>query len=206
MDDAIAQMVSLTNTTPECAQQYLQVADGDLQQAISLFFENGGADLGGSSTNTATQSGRQVAGAGDSQNPIPLDDDENISDDNDPAITGYHKPTAQPSAVEDDETMARRLQEEMYGAANEENTVRAPIARQAEVLVGPGSSDYYGGRPLDQSIEERLMQMNNRRGRYCTLSNIELANKFRPKSTRHFQPAAHLTYLAGGRYKPRSSR
>ena len=54
-------------------------------------------------------------------------------------------------AVDDDEAMARRLQEEFYGAAGrtggggtemvDEHGYRAPIARTTETLVGQGSFD-----------------------------------------------------------------
>lgn len=169
MDAAIAQMVAFTDTTPERAQQYLQVTDGDVEQAVSLFFESGGGDLGGSSTTTVPPAPSRVVGAGNSQDPIHIDDDDHISDDNDPAVTGLQRRPVQPSSAEDDEAMARRLQEEMYGGAGagEDAPVRAPIARQAETLIGPGASDYYGGGTLDQAIEERMMQMQNRRGKTC---------------------------------------
>ena len=49
MDETIAQVVTVTGSTPELAAQYVQLADGDAETAISLYFENGGADLAGSS-------------------------------------------------------------------------------------------------------------------------------------------------------------
>lgn len=205
MDAAIAQMVAFTDTTPERAQQYLQVTDGDLDQAVSLFFENGGADLGGSAANTAAPApSSRVAGTGNSQDPIHIDDDDHISDDNDPAITGFRRAPAQPSTAEDDEAMARRLQEEMYGGAGEESQVRAPIARQAETLIGPGASDYYGGGTLDQAIEERMREMQSRRGKAClslstfpdTPTNTYVRRSTRP---RHLQPTTHISNMAGRR-------
>ncbi|KAL8737656.1 MAG: hypothetical protein Q9181_001470 [Wetmoreana brouardii] len=46
MDDtALAQFASITGTKPETARQYLGFTDGDVQQAIELFFANDGADL-----------------------------------------------------------------------------------------------------------------------------------------------------------------
>ncbi|KAL8836372.1 MAG: hypothetical protein Q9170_002945 [Blastenia crenularia] len=45
MDGALAQFVSITGTKSETAQQYLGFTDGDVQQAIELFFANEGADL-----------------------------------------------------------------------------------------------------------------------------------------------------------------
>ncbi|KAL8764029.1 MAG: hypothetical protein Q9184_000317 [Pyrenodesmia sp. 2 TL-2023] len=44
-DGALAQFASITGTKPEKAQQYLSFTDGDVQQAIELFFANEGADL-----------------------------------------------------------------------------------------------------------------------------------------------------------------
>ena len=152
-DDAIAQVVMVTNTTPEKATQYLTLADGDPDQAVTLFFENGGADLVGgpsSSTPTATQSTvpSTATGAGNAQNPISVDDDDMFDDDN-PQIThsqrvGATEPQRQSSLYEDDAAMARRLQEEMYGGGgggdtNGEDPVRAPLARQSETLLGPGA-------------------------------------------------------------------
>jgi len=160
-------MVSFTNTTPERAQQYLQVTDGDVEQAVSLFFESDGADLGGTSSTPAqpAQSSARVTGSGNAADPMNLDDD-NVSDDHDPAITGFRKPTSHAAAVEDDEAMARRLQDEMYGGANDdENNIRAPIARQTETLVGPGASDYYGGGSLDEAIHDRMAAFQSRRGK-----------------------------------------
>ncbi|KAL8691293.1 MAG: hypothetical protein Q9218_003453 [Villophora microphyllina] len=46
MDDtSLAQFASITGTKPETARQYLGFTDGDVQQAIELFFANDGADL-----------------------------------------------------------------------------------------------------------------------------------------------------------------
>lgn len=152
------QMVAITDTTPEKAHQYLQVTDGDVNQAVSLFFESGGTDLGAPSTTTS-----RATGSGHAQDPINLDEDD-ISDDNEPAVTGYRKPTAQSAGVEDDEAMARRLQEEMYGGSGQEETIRAPIARQTETLVGPGAPDYYGGPSLDEAVQQRMAEFQSRRG------------------------------------------
>ncbi len=177
MDEAIAQMVAFTDTSPERARQYLQVTDGNVNNAVTLFFENNGADLGGApATPAVPQPSSSSTGAGNSQNPINIDDD-NISDDNDPAITGYNpRHAAQARGMEDDEAMARRLQEEMYGGVGEEQTIRAPIARQTETLVGPGSSDYYGGGSLDEVIQERMQQFTSRRGKVCIPRSGEHTN------------------------------
>ncbi len=163
MDEQISQLVSITACTPEIARQYLQLADGDVNQAVQLFFENGGADLAGNvaSAPTPASSSRQV-GAGNAQDPINLGD-EDASDDNDPEITGYRPNRQQAGAgVEDDEAIARRLQEEMYGSS--EQPLRAPIARQSDTLLGPGAAmGPLQGGALDDAVEERINAFQQRR-------------------------------------------
>ncbi|KAL8808587.1 MAG: hypothetical protein Q9200_004222 [Gallowayella weberi] len=44
-DETLAQFTSITGTRPETARQYLGFTDGDVQQAIELFYANDGADL-----------------------------------------------------------------------------------------------------------------------------------------------------------------
>lgn len=171
MDEAIAQVVSITACSPEIARQYVQLADTDVNQAVQLFFENGGADLAGGTSSApapapappSQPSSSRLSGAGDAHDPIDLGDDDNISDDNDPEVTGY-RPRQQASAeVNDDEAMARRLQEQMYGGS-EEDAIRAPIARQSDTLLGPGSAPAgFGESQLDDAIQERMQAMQQRR-------------------------------------------
>ena len=181
MDEAIATVVTVTGSKPELAAQYLQLADGDASNAIQLYFDNGGADLAGPSHTTITQpppapshSHPRVSGAGNPEDPITLPDDnevEDISDDNDPEVTGYRKssrsaPDAgkrESAGAEDDEAMARRLQEEMY-QDQDPSILRAPIARQAETLVGPGASTMpLAAADLHADVEERLQAFQRRR-------------------------------------------
>ena len=175
-DDAIAQVVMVTNTTPEKAAQYLTLADGDPDQAVTLFFENGGADLVGgpsSSTPAATQptASSRAPGAGNAQNPIDVEDDEMLDDDS-PQITHSQRVEAQGpqhQSYEDDAAMARRLQEEMYGAtgagdANGEEPVRAPLARQSETLLGPGADvGGFSAAEIPAAVERQMQEMQRRR-------------------------------------------
>ncbi|RMD43873.1 hypothetical protein DV735_g1226, partial [Chaetothyriales sp. CBS 134920] len=173
MDEAISQVAAVTGSTPELASQYLQLADGDPNQAVQLFFENGGADLvGATSAATATAAAAHQSaasrpgpsGSGASHNPINVDDVGHISDDNDPEITGFRRVNNGPS-VEDDEAMARRLQEEMYGGLHEQE-VRAPIARQSETLLGPGADvGLLSGPEVDAAVQARMLEMQQRRSR-----------------------------------------
>ena len=75
-----------------------------------------------------------------------------------------------PVAIDDDEAIARRLQEEFYGAAGrsggasaemvDEHGYRAPIGRTTETLVGHGSFDPNDDDEMRAAVME---QMANRR-------------------------------------------
>jgi hypothetical protein len=191
-DDAIAQVVMVTNTTAEKAAQYLTLADGDPDQAVTLFFENGGADLvgGPSSTTAATTQPVAPPGAsatGNAQNPIDVDEVDMLDDDN-PLIThsqrvGAQEPQLQSSLYEDDAAMARRLQEEMYngsgaGDANGEEPVRAPLARQSETLLGPGADvGGFSAAEIPMAVERQMQEMQRRRyGRKYTYNSWHLSS------------------------------
>ncbi|BFZ62696.1 UBX domain protein Ubx2 [Saitoella coloradoensis] len=87
MDDqeAIAQFCAITDAKPATAEQYLRVSDGNIESAVMLFFESGGADL-----NTEPSS---HTGTGGRESPVQIPDEDDF---------------------EDDEAMARRLAAE-YG-------------------------------------------------------------------------------------------
>ncbi|KAI9731051.1 MAG: hypothetical protein M1834_005514 [Cirrosporium novae-zelandiae] len=175
-DDALAQFTSITGSSPELAQQYLHLTDGNLEQAVQLFFDSGGVDMGGSVAPT-TQPSSHVPSNPNPTNindPISIDSDNEISDDNDPEIIGYNPRAERPTvranpgfdtptsgdhtSMEDDEAMARRLQEEMYGGGAMDGTsaddVRAPIARTRETLVGPGAD--YGDDNMQAAVFEQI--------------------------------------------------
>lgn len=167
MDEAIASVVAVCGTTTELAAQYVQLADGDPNQAVQLFFENGGADLAAPPAPAARPPPTSTSHlAGHARDPIDVDAEDTISDDNDPEVTGFRKSTQIPDGdYEDDETMARRLQNEMYGEGGAERELRAPIARQAETLVG----GYGGDMPqmatpaYSSAVEDRMRAIERRR-------------------------------------------
>ncbi|EED21702.1 UBX domain protein (Ubx5), putative [Talaromyces stipitatus ATCC 10500] len=138
--DVVAQFQEVTGSTEELANQYLDIADFDIQQAMQLYFENGGAPLG------PTQQPASAAASRPS-NAINID-----SEDDDLTIDESRSsaPTRQPaeSTFEDDAAMARRLQEELYAGGDSGDNVRAPIARTTETLVGPGADGYGDYDPL----------------------------------------------------------
>ena len=165
LDEAIAQVVAVTQTSPERAAQYVQLADGDPDQAVTLFFENDGVDLAGISASPPAQRhfpSTSQPRTGDSNHPIDLDDDE--AGDDDPRITGYQRVDRNThDTFDEDARLAQKLQEEAYGDGGPDAEIRAPIARQAETLAGYGS-DVGMGPSMDQ-INRRMLEMQQRRGR-----------------------------------------
>ncbi|KAF2206011.1 UBX-domain-containing protein [Delitschia confertaspora ATCC 74209] len=153
MDDEISNFVSITSCNPQKAAQYLRLTDNNLEQAIQLFFDSPNLDLGeGGASNQPASTGSSTTrhpATSSAQDPITIDSDEDMSDwDNTPA---------RQNTEEDDEAMARRLQEEMYGGAGAEGGVRAPLGRTTETLVGPGSSYLPATEAeLDAMVQEQM--------------------------------------------------
>jgi hypothetical protein len=155
-NDVVAQFTEITGSTPELAIQYLQITEFQIEQAMQLYFESGGAPLTGEPSQPSRPSG------------IPDDSDVvNIDSDTDDD-TPQHRA---PPTFDDDEAMARRLQEEMYGGPggpggpNIEDEVRAPLARTTETLVGPGA-DYDSGEDMHANILSQLRARERRGGCY----------------------------------------
>lgn len=156
-DGDIATMVAVTGCTEDIAKQYLTLSDGDASQAIALFFDQGGVDLAAASAPPVPPTSSRPA-AGNPQNPIAIDDDDHMTDDNRPDVTN------QAAGFDADAEMARQMQEEMYRAGGADDEVRAPIARQAETLLGPGADYDMSGPPLSDAVQQRMLDFQRRRG------------------------------------------
>lgn len=161
-DEIVAEIASITGAAPNVAAQYAQLADGDLNQAITLYFENGGADLSGQAASSSSQNQEQTqshtSGYEDPSGIIHID-----SDDEDTATTGRGNQNHGTNTYDSDLEMARRMQEEMYGIPNTEDEVRAPIARQAETLVGPGAEEFGGMDDVPSAVMQQMRAIQNRR-------------------------------------------
>ncbi|KAG9882515.1 hypothetical protein KCV05_g12322, partial [Aureobasidium melanogenum] len=118
-DELIANFTAITSATPERARQYLTLTDNNLEQAIQLYFDSDGADMGAAMPQQSAQPAAQPASRRYNQ-----DDNGVVTIDSDDDDVPY----------EDDEAMARRLQQEAYGNAGGEEEVRAPMARTTETL------------------------------------------------------------------------
>lgn len=142
MDEILAQFTSITSADPERSAQYLKVTDHNLEQAIQLFFENDGAALEGTGSAIAQSTSSNHLAGTTPADAIDVDDDAAASQipaisnpDQSFGVQGRH-------AIENDEEMARRLQEEMYGSAaggmgQDREGIRAPIGRTTDTLLGP---------------------------------------------------------------------
>ena len=196
-NDTLSNFTTITSTTNESAQRYLSLTDGNLEQALELYFANDGVDLEPmSSTNpaqavqvppTSTRTSRRQQGYEDESGVVHVDSDsesEDLGDDSSQqplgtrvrsqadvnARSAVQLPVATAASTgragpeEDDESMARRLQEEIYSATGtgdvvDSEGIRAPIARTTETLVGPGA---YGGNDEGDMHAAVLEQMRAR--------------------------------------------
>ncbi|KAL8996117.1 MAG: hypothetical protein Q9169_004309 [Polycauliona sp. 2 TL-2023] len=160
MDDgALAQFTSITGTKPETAHKYLAVTDGDLQQAVELFFANDGADLDLPSASNPPSSSRPPPVPPPATRPSQQHHAVQVDSDSDPDYDDYpttHRPgpagrqlprvdrgkasshipsTSTPPTHDaiagdnDDEAFARQLQQEMYGESGVDNAVDPEAVR-----------------------------------------------------------------------------
>ena len=190
-NDLEAQFTAITAASSNVALQYLRLGGNDLEQAIQLFFANDGADLEPAGANQAppvpassTRPLGQLQGYTDAAGVVHLDSEE----ENDPDYTGTDevrmanarstelqssvtKTHREASAtedhpVDDDEALARRLQEEDYGSYEggaggrvplDEHGYRAPIARTTQTLVGPDSFDPSNAEEMRAAVMEQMI-------------------------------------------------
>ncbi|KFY48115.1 hypothetical protein V495_01606 [Pseudogymnoascus sp. VKM F-4514 (FW-929)] len=221
MDDAVGEFCAITGATPQVARHFLNLSDDNPNQAIQLFFDS--PELA-SAANEASQQipsapaastappARSTSGGREDEHGVvhlDSDSDDNAMDEtDDDMVETTHTPpvpastTAAPqnSAYEDDEAMARRLQEEMYAGGDmggdfetDADGVRAPLARTTETLVGPGAD--WGPADMQSNVLQQMRQraMPRTRGRpsvfnqYASSSSIWEADA---------GPAAHREGLA----------
>jgi hypothetical protein len=171
-DETISTFTALTDSTPAQATQYLNLADGNLEQAAQLWFETGGS-LATESTTSSTAPPVPTSTRPSTSNPRGYTEDQDgvIHIDSDDEPMDFDEDDTRPLPnVDDDEAMARRLQEEMYGTAGRDpEGVRAPISRTTETLVGPGSMAYGGGYGGDEEDIEAMVaqQLAARQARHA---------------------------------------
>ena len=194
MDDAsVAQIVSFTNATPEQAQRLLHLTDGNTEQAIELFFNSDGLDLGANPATTTTNTTPHIIRPSSSSptqvsrqyyeenGVVHVDSDEETSIPNQTRFqpsrareqASPSTPAGQPSDVtnptlESDEAIARRLQEEFYGSGARGADMRDPDGVRAP--IASTRETLVGPGSYDENDEEDmraavLEQMRARRER-----------------------------------------
>jgi hypothetical protein len=172
MDDLVAHFCAFTDAAPGKAAAYLRLTDNNVEQAVQLYFEDPNLAVDAPSApqavpQPASRPPRSRTYAEDESGVvhIPDDSDEELDMDEDDEMgeSSEPRPQAPPAFtpnVEDDEALARRLQEEMYSSAGRaQEDVRAPMGRTTEVLVGPGAT------PWADEADEIEMQMAARQAR-----------------------------------------
>ncbi|RDA90118.1 hypothetical protein CP533_2574 [Ophiocordyceps camponoti-saundersi (nom. inval.)] len=169
MDESISTFVSITGASADVARGFVQLAGGDFERAVGLYFENPdlvsgvGAGISGSSnppplpTSERPRLGREdssgVIHISDDEGPMHIDDDYGEEDENQAGTRALQE--------EEDAAMAKRLQEELYqGGQGDDGGVRAPIARTTETLIAPDPA--WGGDDEDMS-SAFLEEMRRRR-------------------------------------------
>ncbi|KAK2751929.1 hypothetical protein FQN55_008671 [Onygenales sp. PD_40] len=171
-DAAVAEFTGFTGSSPEIAAQYLGLTDGNIEAAVQLFFENGGASIQETAPQPPPlppQSSRPSRSTGyeDDQGVVHLDSDDNSGDESTIPVRTSQRSTSGtrpfvPSTEEDDAAMARRLQEELYAGGDnfrapvDPDGVRAPMARTTETLVGPGADMGFDDDGLDSAVMRQI--------------------------------------------------
>ncbi len=167
-DDILAQFTSITGATPERASQYLRVTEGNLEQAVQLYFESDGVDMEGSAASSARPAMQpaQLSSQGN-HDIIDVDSDNDERSGLVNRAAGSSQPltagrTGMSDEVEDDEAMARRLQQEAYGGTGNDPSfdpedVRAPMARQSQTLLGPDTDWRDDPEQMHAAIAEQML-------------------------------------------------
>ena len=219
LSELVSQFIGITDAPSAKAQQYLRISDNNLEQAIELFFNTGGIDL----EETAPQTSQPPpvppphTRPGAQNEVIDLDSDDGFVDDDvevvgsepragnsgrQPATTDAPS-AARPAAQDDDEAIARRLQEEFYAGGDAAGTVdaegyRAPIASTRETLVGPDSYNTMTPEDMRAAVAEQ-MQLRQERARGMILRTFsgvhELTFVSSKLATRDLQSAIKSIHL-----------
>ena len=196
--DRAQQYLRLTDGNLEQAFELFYANDGaDLEGATSSIPAQGSLQTPLDPTSTTAQSGRGPRYE-DPDGVVYVDSDieqDPVDDEVQTTGTGPERPPAKgdrrPSrralvgsaplpgddnTVDEDEVMARRLQEEYYGSTTEgvnvdPQGVRAPIARTTETLIDPGSFDANDEAEMRAAVVEqmRARRQHRPRGAYSPL-------------------------------------
>lgn len=186
MEENIDHFMAFTGATAEVARRYLGLTEDDAQQAIQLYFDSpdlasGVEQIPQASAPPIPTATRPQIGTQSSRRPGPADsDNEDLMDmdydDGSDDETSRAAAIGRAAEIEDDEAMARRMQEEMYAGGDasggyDADGVRAPIGRRTETLVG-GPEAAWAPDDMQAAV---LQQMRSRaQARPCVYSSFQV--------------------------------
>jgi hypothetical protein len=160
MDEVVDTFTAFTGATADVARRYLGMTENNAEQAIQLFFDSPDLASGIDQPSQAppvphatrpqpvstSEEHQGTVGARhfDSDNEEGMDIDDDNTDEQASTLAAA---AGRAADYEDDEAMARRMQEELYASGDGSSgfgadSVRAPIARTTETLVGGAEADY----------------------------------------------------------------
>jgi len=171
MDDAVENFMAFTSASSDVARRYLGLTDNNFEQAIALFFDSPELASGLEQSSAQPTLPVQVASQPDarftnrttSKGAIHIDSDEDMDageDDEEEIEASRAAAVGRVADVEDDEAIARRMQEELYAGGDssggyDADGVRAPIGRRTETLVGGTDDDYVPG-DMQAAVQQQL--------------------------------------------------
>ncbi|KAK0118888.1 hypothetical protein ONS96_011966 [Cadophora gregata f. sp. sojae] len=173
MEESIDYFVAFTGASTEVARRYLGLTENNTEQAIQLFFDSPDLASGADqipqdaappvpmSTRPQTSAQRSAPPESDEEDLMDMDYNDGSDDEASRAAA-----IGRAVEIEDDEAMARRMQEEMYAGGDasggfDADGVRAPIGRRTETLVGGPDAEW----APDDMHAAVLQQMRARQSR-----------------------------------------
>lgn len=161
-EEAVGTFTAFTGASEDVARRYLIMTEGNTEQAIQLFFDS--PDLANVPAPPVPQSTRpntQSQAGSVSRDPISIDSDEDevMNHDDEAASARQAEAVGRAADYDDDEAMARRIQEELYAGGDSSggfgaDDVRAPMAPTTETLVGGPRG--YEPNDLNDAVLEQM--------------------------------------------------
>ncbi|KAF2665920.1 hypothetical protein BT63DRAFT_44128 [Microthyrium microscopicum] len=207
-DENLSQFITFTGASTSQAEQYLRMSDGNVEAAVTLFLDN--PTLVSEPSTAPLNTSHPVAPAAsaparrnynqDASGVIQIDSDEDDLDEDDTMDDVEYLGENPAPATADDAEIARRLQEEMYsGGGRDPDSVRAPIERTRETLVG---GDDYDDDAVSAMIQR---QLRRQQGDGAGRRNVGIFNQrdtqssvWVDDSTNPAERAQNLSYVTGG--------
>lgn len=217
-EQAISEFTAITNSSRQVAERYLSLSDGNLEQAMQLYFDSGGLDLEQDiapttsswehpptqsvAASTAQQPTRGGTSYTDENGVVVIDSDDEVMANDEQETTawrsggvprqgrdmssqGQRGTEREPilAGTENDEDIARRMQEELFaggdmvGDSLGPGGVRAPIARTTETLVGSNVDwEDEGDDGMARAVEAQMAARRRLQGTSKAIPSLTITN------------------------------